>query len=79
MAQMLLTQVAVALGKEQTAPQVPQFFGSELVLTQTPLQVVCPAGQDWQVPLTQVCPLGQDAPLSTTPSQSSSSPLHVSA
>jgi hypothetical protein len=45
---------------------------------QTPLQSFCPDGQDWQVPLTQTCPLGQVAPLSTTPSQSSSRPLQVS-
>ena len=48
---------------EQTLPQLPQFLGSVLVLTQVPLQLVCPAGQTTiQTPLEQISPLGQALP-----------------
>lgn len=38
-------------------------------------------GEQWgtQAPFSQTCPSGQVAPLSITPSQSSSRPLHTSA
>jgi hypothetical protein len=46
---------------EQVVPQAPQLFTSVAVLTQTPLQAVCPAEQA-HAPLTQLRPPEQTVP-----------------